>query len=392
MIKKTTGMKKTPVSPATCISPKDPVSHIISGHHYPQSIRTIQKRKSNTSNTFATELMKMLVKEDKDNPDSIKWLDGKMFVILDVRYFEEIIMPKYFSMTRLKSFRRKLTDFGFQRVREGKEKGAYWHDKFLREKPELCTEIQRKKVVSKTPTISIPDEKADALKYQPGNTVKPLSPVTDKMTPTQNRPANTILKNIISPSPIPASPDSNALSNATPHCISQVKDCVPERDPVCINNGTKKRSVSCKSDTENKVSSLEHTNSVFQQENFDKINPMYKSLVELTLKKYEVSQHKEQMELRNKVCEKTPSFSKPAYESVPVVSDPASAHSVSSLSSGDSINEATRRTSLKSKPRSQAVKIKKKKQTEVVDKFCYKTGTLYLYRGNNQRAVYVQHA
>jgi len=75
----------------------------------------------------------------------ISWqLHGRCFVIRDQAKFKELL-PRYFPC-KIASFQRQLNLYGFQRITQGTDKGAYYNPYFLRGMPFLTSHMHRIKV------------------------------------------------------------------------------------------------------------------------------------------------------------------------------------------------------------------------------------------------------
>mmetsp|Transcript_22155 Transcript_22155/g.50714 ORF Transcript_22155/g.50714 Transcript_22155/m.50714 type:complete len:124 (-) Transcript_22155:321-692(-) len=76
--------------------------------------------------------------------DIVSWnASGCAFGIHNLERFVEIIMPKHFKQSKWTSFQRQLNLYDFKRYKCGPESGSYYHEFFLRYKPELCQKIKR---------------------------------------------------------------------------------------------------------------------------------------------------------------------------------------------------------------------------------------------------------
>lgn len=96
--------------------------------------------------TFPTKLHKIIERGDMDGySDVISWLPhGRAFRIHDTKAFVAKVMPKYFYISKITSFIRQLSIYGFRKVsRKGIDKGAYFHDMFLAGRPGLCAGVVR---------------------------------------------------------------------------------------------------------------------------------------------------------------------------------------------------------------------------------------------------------
>eukprot|EP00980_Cylindrotheca_fusiformis_P025774 scaffold14589_cov106-Cylindrotheca_fusiformis.AAC.3 len=75
--------------------------------------------------------------------DVVSWQShGRAFRIHKEADFEKKIMPKYFK-AKMASFRRWLRAWGFARMTEGKDRGAWYHRYFVRGVADLCRNMSR---------------------------------------------------------------------------------------------------------------------------------------------------------------------------------------------------------------------------------------------------------
>jgi len=105
-------------------------------------------RKRNTGGVispFPERLHDMLSKTNM--PEVVSWAPhGRCFLVRKPKEFESKVMPLYFNHTKLTSFQRQLNLYGFKRITKGADRGAYYHELFLRGRPKLCTRMRRQKV------------------------------------------------------------------------------------------------------------------------------------------------------------------------------------------------------------------------------------------------------
>mmetsp|Transcript_29776 Transcript_29776/g.61902 ORF Transcript_29776/g.61902 Transcript_29776/m.61902 type:complete len:502 (-) Transcript_29776:310-1815(-) len=94
---------------------------------------------------FPTKLHVMLSKvEEEGLGHVVSWQPhGRCFAVHDPKAFVENIMPKYFRQSKLTSFQRQLNLYGFCRLTSGTDRGAYYHELFLRHRLFLCQRMTR---------------------------------------------------------------------------------------------------------------------------------------------------------------------------------------------------------------------------------------------------------
>lgn len=97
-----------------------------------------------TQITFPQRLLQVLA--EADSADAISWLShGKSFIVYDKKKFVETILPRFFKESKFTSFTRKLNRWGFTRISRGVETGAYQHEYFRRDEPNLCLKMRCQK-------------------------------------------------------------------------------------------------------------------------------------------------------------------------------------------------------------------------------------------------------
>lgn len=85
--------------------------------------------------------------ELKGFDDIVSWQPhGRCFVVHKVTEFVDKVLPHYFRQSKFPSFQRQLNLYEFSRITRGKDRNGYYHDRFLRHKPELSEWMNRCKV------------------------------------------------------------------------------------------------------------------------------------------------------------------------------------------------------------------------------------------------------
>uniref|UniRef100_A0A7S2KUW7 HSF-type DNA-binding domain-containing protein n=1 Tax=Skeletonema marinoi TaxID=267567 RepID=A0A7S2KUW7_9STRA len=117
---------------------------------------------------FPMKLYDMLA--NPDNHHAISWMPhGRAWKVRQKDVFMHTICPQYFSQTKFESFIRQANGWGFRRIRkEGPDRNAYYHELFLRGKPELLEAMRR----------PLPGEKASQEVMDPNFYAMPVMPTT----------------------------------------------------------------------------------------------------------------------------------------------------------------------------------------------------------------------
>jgi hypothetical protein len=106
-----------------------------------------RKKAGGVSQPFPDKLMGMLDQETAAHPDVITWCShGRAFVVKKPKVFTAEVMINYFKQSKLTSFQRQLNLYGFRRITQGVDAGAYYHELFLQGRPDLNSRMVRQKV------------------------------------------------------------------------------------------------------------------------------------------------------------------------------------------------------------------------------------------------------
>jgi len=107
---------------------------------------TIEANWSNTnSRAFPKTLHQMLHDSERNGKESVvSWQPhGRAFRVNNIEKFVKSFLPKYFRQSKFTSFQRQLNLYCFRRLKIGKDRGAYYHEMFLRGQPYLCERMRR---------------------------------------------------------------------------------------------------------------------------------------------------------------------------------------------------------------------------------------------------------
>jgi hypothetical protein len=139
--------RPTPSKPSDKPRPT-PVKHVYHDYASAPSPNDMPRKKTGgVSQPFPDKLMSMLDQETALHPDVITWCPhGRAFVVKKPKVFTSEVMINYFKQSKLTSFQRQLNLYGFRRITQGLDAGAYYHELFLRGRPDLTSKMVRQKV------------------------------------------------------------------------------------------------------------------------------------------------------------------------------------------------------------------------------------------------------
>lgn len=115
----------------------------------PENASTTEVKRKGRVGSFPQKLHQILHElERQDGGAAIASFlpHGRAFAIHKPRDFVKLVMPKYFRMSRFSSFQRQLNLYDFRRATEGPDKGAYYHELFVKGSPNLSTMMKRNKI------------------------------------------------------------------------------------------------------------------------------------------------------------------------------------------------------------------------------------------------------
>jgi len=103
---------------------------------------------THSKSSFPKKLHQMLYDSERNGTESIvSWQPhGRAFRVNDVEKFVKNFLPKYFRQSKFTSFQRQVNLYCFRRLNIGQDRGAYYHEMFLRGQPYLCERIVRMRI------------------------------------------------------------------------------------------------------------------------------------------------------------------------------------------------------------------------------------------------------
>jgi hypothetical protein len=94
------------------------------------------------------------------NGSIVSWqLHGEAFRVHLPVVFASTVMPRYFmKQTKYKSFLRQLHMYGFHRIWKGRDRGAYFHSMFIRNKKSMSLQMTRQKLKGKDSSSNLTNQ------------------------------------------------------------------------------------------------------------------------------------------------------------------------------------------------------------------------------------------
>jgi hypothetical protein len=104
-----------------------------------------RRARGGVTEPFPEKLHRMLCEVDETEENVIiSWFShGRAFAVHNPARFVSDVLPKYFRQSRLSSFQRQLNLYGFTRITQGPDAGGYYHELFLKGRPNLCLHMRR---------------------------------------------------------------------------------------------------------------------------------------------------------------------------------------------------------------------------------------------------------
>lgn len=133
--------------------------------------------------------------------DVVGWLPhGRSFKVFKPKEFVEVVLPRYFVITKKSSFLRQLNLYGFNRLsRTGPDQGSYYNDHFLRGLAFLSRRMQRQKVNGNViRSAGNPDDEPDFSRYPvcPPGQISAADRSSNLWTNNQNTESRTSCSNV----------------------------------------------------------------------------------------------------------------------------------------------------------------------------------------------------
>jgi hypothetical protein len=164
---------------------------------------------------FPWKLHELLEGTGKGHAAVVSWLPGgKAFKVHKKEDFCNELMPAFFNSSKYKTFQRSLNLWGFKSVSRGPDKGAYYHQFFVRGNADLCKNMIRVKIKGRG-TAGVPpsgEPKTATSVPQESSLATKLSQLSAAATPSSKFSTKQI-----APSSMPAISDFILLCKVSSH-------------------------------------------------------------------------------------------------------------------------------------------------------------------------------
>jgi hypothetical protein len=158
---------------------------------------------------FPWKLHELLEETNKGHSSVVSWLPGgKAFKVHKKEDFCNELMPAFFSSSKYKTFQRSLNLWGFKSVSRGPDKGACYHQFFVRGKADLCKNMIRVKIK--------------------GRGIAGVPPSGEPETAT-NVPQESSLATKVSQLPAAAAPSSQFFTKPVSPSMPAISDFIPSK-------------------------------------------------------------------------------------------------------------------------------------------------------------------
>jgi len=129
----------------------------VDGNDAAPALGTIQDAHTMRLQKFPAKLESILSRHEWS--DIVCWMPhGRSWKILKHHDFETLIMPLYFDHCNYHSFNRLVNAWSFRRISSGPDRGSYYHEVFLRGRPDLSRIMRRLPKSQKKAPMSKRDE------------------------------------------------------------------------------------------------------------------------------------------------------------------------------------------------------------------------------------------
>lgn len=134
---------------------------MVPSQHYPyDAARGMTDRYEDDEEMIAPFLRCLRYMLEHESPEILRWsADGRSFEVLDVERMSTEVLPRYFKHRKYTSFQRQLNYFHFRKWTKSQALvSTFSNPYFLRDQPNLCSRIVRKRAMSDRKSPRSPPE------------------------------------------------------------------------------------------------------------------------------------------------------------------------------------------------------------------------------------------